>query len=166
MSRGGIVVAVLIGVAALVALLLLGGRLSAQRPAAVVLHYSVTGVQSDSLLARATAIAAEPHVARVRMAGEGKSSKGVLVFASLEDYASWRERRMAGFFNGFGPGATVESVRILRPDQIEKSQAMDLLGIGDVNIQYRNADNEAEGDADIDAVTVICADGAECEPSN
>lgn len=134
--------------------------------AGVVLQFKAADVQQGNLPVRAAALAVEPYVRRVRFSGEedGKAS-GVLLFDDVERFSRWRETEMAGFFALLGPGATIQSVKISRSDGLSGPDG-DLLGIGDVSIQYRNAENEAEGDADIDAVTVICGDGAECEPSN
>ena len=58
-------------------------------------------------------------------------------------------------------------MRIVQPEELAKAGATDLSQIADdISIIYSNSDNESEGDADIDAVTVICGDGAQCEPSN
>lgn len=117
----------------------------------------------------ATFAAAQPGVAqlRYRSRDDGAEVRGTVVFSSMDEFLAWRETEMTRFFSAFGQNIEIRSVRIVQPEELAKAGATDLSQIADdISIIYSNSDNESEGDADIDAVTVICGDGAQCEPSN
>jgi len=94
--------------------------------------------------------------------------EGALVFQEFEAFSLWREDRMEGFFQPVGGMNDLDvSLRIFRPDLLAQSDVPGREPIGDVSVSYRNTGNESAGDADIDAVTVICpGDQADCKPSN
>lgn len=167
MTRGAFwTIAITIVIIALVLAAAASSRLAA-RPAGLVVHFTASNIQPRTIAARAAAIAQEPYVGRIRFSRrEEGSASGVLLFDDINSFTGWRDGTMEGFFDALGPEATVQSVRIMRPEQLRASGGDELLGLGDVKIQYSNAGNEADGDADIDAVTVICGEGANCEPSN
>ncbi|MEP0316306.1 hypothetical protein [Hyphomonas sp.] len=94
--------------------------------------------------------------------------EGALVFQDFETFSLWREDRMEGFFQPVGGMSDLNmSLRVFRPELLAQSNVPGMEPIGDVSVSYRNTDNDAAGDADIDAVTVICpGEQADCKPSN
>ncbi|WP_370159307.1 hypothetical protein [Limimaricola soesokkakensis] len=94
--------------------------------------------------------------------------EGALVFQEFEAFSLWREDKMESFFQPVGGVSDLKmSLRIFRPDLLAQSNVPGMDPIGDVAVSYSNTGNESAGDADIDAVTVICpGDQADCKPSN
>ncbi|MXO84573.1 hypothetical protein GRI38_00805 [Altererythrobacter aurantiacus] len=138
--------------------------------AEVIMRVHVANVTStDQPLMLATFAASQPGVAQLRFRHRYNNAevRATIVFESMAHFLSWRETEMAQFFDAFGQNIEIRSVRIVRPEELAKAGASDLSQIADdIAITYRNSGNESEGDADIDAVTVICGDGAQCKPSN
>ncbi|WP_375259271.1 hypothetical protein [Citreimonas sp.] len=93
---------------------------------------------------------------------------GALVFSDLDSFSSWKEDGMTGFFDPVGGLAQVAtSMRVFRPNLLAQADDGMRSGFEDVSIRYRNSGNDAAGDSDIDAVTVLCpGDHADCKPSN
>ncbi|WP_338243775.1 hypothetical protein [Aurantiacibacter hainanensis] len=142
---------------------------SIQQEAAILMRFEMQNTTlSSGMLSAATQSATQPNVARLGLEdGETGEVSGLLVFATIDEFAAWRESSMDSFFGNFGEDASFRSVRIIRPANAELSGRSGLSQLADeIRISYQNAENEAAGDADIDAVTVICGDGAECTPSN
>ncbi|WP_156032403.1 hypothetical protein [Parvularcula oceani] len=95
--------------------------------------------------------------------------EGALIFADIAALAEWRDRRMQDFFEPMGgPDAMQTTIRVVNRDLMAR------YGLGsadmpleEVSITYANEGNDAGGDADIDAITVICpGDFSDCDPSN
>ncbi|PHP28654.1 hypothetical protein [Limimaricola cinnabarinus] len=94
--------------------------------------------------------------------------EGALVFQEFKTFSVWREDRMESFFQPIGGVNDLEmTLRIFRPELLAQSDVHGLGSISDVSVSYRNTGNDSAGDADIDAVTVICpGEQADCKPSN
>lgn len=91
--------------------------------------------------------------------------KGKLVCETEDAYAAWAENDLVTTFAPLGGIASVARLDISRPEANASSRMGG--GSGDTSITYQNTGNDATGDADIDAVTVICpGDYADCKPSN
>ncbi|MCZ4260608.1 hypothetical protein O4G76_07105 [Limimaricola sp. G21655-S1] len=94
--------------------------------------------------------------------------EGALMFQEFEAFSLWRKDKMESFFQPVGGVNDLDmSLRIFRPELLAQSNVPGMDPIGDVAVSYRNTGNDSAGDADIDAVTVICpGDQADCKPSN
>ena len=94
--------------------------------------------------------------------------EGALVFQEFEAFSLWREDRMESFFQPVGGMEDLEmTLHIFRPELLAQSDVHGTGALSDVSVSYRNTGNDSAGDADIDAVTVICpGDQADCKPSN
>lgn len=113
----------------------------------------------------------EKQLSRLEVPGlsaEVSRVEGALVFQDFETFSLWREDRMEGFFQPVGGMNDLDmSLRVFRPELLAQSKVPGMEPIGDVSVSYRNTGNDSAGDADIDAVTVICpGDQADCKPSN
>lgn len=115
-------------------------------------------------LEQAVRAAKSVHVARLSVGDDDFS--GLMVFQTEDEFVAWRNGPMLEIAGQVGGGATITSARLVFPGRLPGSSGELAKLAGDVSITYKNADNESEGDADIDAVTVICGDGADCQPSN
>lgn len=139
----------------------------------IVFEVSVPRAVADgSLLAVILDMAEAPQLSRVQVSDLFADASGVdatLVFEGLETFSLWRENEMEPFLRPLGgmAGANV-TLRIFRSDLLATGHPQQTAaGLGDVSVTYRNSGNDSAGDADIDAVTVICpGDDADCKPSN
>lgn len=135
--------------------------------AVVVLEFSAPEARAGDLVATAAEMARAPFVARIEVAGSGADrdgASGTLVFQDLDRFLDWRGRDMAAFFEPLGGlDAVSRTVRVDRPGLLARTQGGTAHG---ARIAYVNRDNDAAGDADIDAVTVLCSGDADCKPSN
>lgn len=134
-----------------------------------VLSFSAATTGGDPL-ATAAELARDPRAARVALRRDaGEAITGRLVF---EDVAALEAFRADGMADYFAPVGGMDSVEVemtaFRPALLRRSDAEALLdGLDSLSITYSNDGNRAAGDADIDAVTVICTGGdADCTPSN
>ncbi|PRY94477.1 hypothetical protein BCF33_0067 [Hasllibacter halocynthiae] len=113
-------------------------------------------------------LAGRPFVAQLDLsAAEGP--RGTLVFRSVGAFENWRRDERGEFYETFGGADAVEEESLaFRPDLLAISDPEELLaGLKTLSIAYVNTGNDSKGDADIDAVTVVCPGlGAECSPSN
>ncbi|XBQ16624.1 MAG: hypothetical protein ABL308_01825 [Oceanicaulis sp.] len=125
-------------------------------------------VSVPGVLARAET----PQLARLKLRERPDAPTavdGLLIFEDVSALTAWRQTRMDSFFEPMGGAGAIEmKIRLVDKALLEQ------YGLGgpdtpieNVSITYENTGNEADGDADIDAVTVICpGDFAECDPSN
>ena len=148
-----------------------GGGRGQAAPAAptVVLTFTAEDVQGDDFMAQAADTARAPYVAQITVSSEAQgAASGVLVFETLGRFSDWRDDGMSEFFEPFGGAASVETtLRAFRADLLQASDPRSAVGSEDMTVEYTNTDNDAAGDAEIDAVTVVCpGDDAECSPSN
>lgn len=117
-----------------------------------------------------SALTADPHLARlIATAGADGGVSGALVFEGVDAFRAWNDGEGSGFFDPLGEGASVErTLKVWRDDLV--GYLADQGGLGSLDglsIEYTNTDNDAAGDADIDAVTVVCSGtDADCKPSN
>lgn len=141
-------------------------------PPVVVLDFDARGIRSgEEVLPELLGLAESPQLAELTLSpGDEPSASGSLVFEGLDAFETWRDEDAQAFFDAFGDGATIErTVRIRRGALAAlagRDGSVGLGGLERVSIDYSTEDNEATGDADIDAVTVLCGEGADCEPSN
>ena len=146
------------------------GQDARQMPArpTVVMTFTVEDAQAEDLVSTATDLARAPFVAQLVVSPQESAASGTLVFRSPQRFSDWRSNRMETFFGRFGEAASIETtLRMFRADLLRTSDPRAGANVGGVSIAYSNADNDAAGDADIDAVTVVCpGDDAECSPSN
>ena len=143
-------------------------------PAAVVVSFLAEGLSSDvDATAVVLGMAAQPYVAEVgtseRRGEDGEDTtanlRGKLVFESEATYEAWVSGDMDDLFAPLGGVSEVARLDISRPEASASSSVGAVSR--DMSITYQNTGNDAEGDADIDAVTVICpGDYADCKPSN
>jgi hypothetical protein len=126
-------------------------------------------VSIGGVIARAN----EPQLARLVLRdppNEPASVHGTLLFSDVAELAAWRQSRMADFLAPMGGADELRTtIRIVNRD------LLNAYGLGNpdsalenLSITYTNTGNDASGgDADIDAVTVVCpGDFADCSPSN
>jgi hypothetical protein len=139
----------------------------------VVFEFTATDVAAEGdLIASVLEMAAAPQVSRLVASDPSADAarvEGALVFDGLDAFSRWRETEMDAFLQPVGGMAGLETtVRVFRAGLLAKGYPREAGGgLGDVSITYRNSGNKAAGDADIDAVTVICpGDDADCKPSN
>ncbi|SFP47660.1 hypothetical protein [Tranquillimonas alkanivorans] len=140
----------------------------------VVFEFTATDVQAEGdLTARILGMAEAPQVARVVTSGPPSDGatrvEGALVFDGLDAFSTWRESEMEPFFQPVGGTSGLDTtLRIFRADLVAAGNPDGAGGaLGDVSVTYHNSDNDSAGDADIDAVTVVCpGDHADCKPSN
>ena len=120
-------------------------------------------------MAVALKMAQEPFVARIDVpSGSEGSLMGTLVFDDPEAFTAFREGGMNAFFEPLGDPSTVQmDLTVFRPDLVREGDPSASGGLGGFSVNYSNDDNRSAGDADIDAVTVVCpGENAECSPSN
>jgi hypothetical protein len=101
--------------------------------------------------------------------GEGTSVNGMLVFTDIAGLTAWRGSEMEDFFAPLGGMDMVETtIRIVDRGRLaEYGLGTSDTPLENLTITYVNEGNESDGDADIDAVTVVCpGDFADCSPSN
>ncbi|WP_334061063.1 hypothetical protein [Limimaricola cinnabarinus] len=138
----------------------------------IVLEFSATEVKmAGDAVPNLLEMGKETQLSRLEvpdLGAEVSRVEGALVFQDFGTFSLWREDRMEGFFQPVGGMNDLDmSLRIFRPDLLAQSNVPGMDPIGDVAVSYRNTGNESAGDADIDAVTVICpGDQADCKPSN
>lgn len=135
---------------------------------AVVQFEARSGSSDEAIVPVITQAASQPHVAKLTLSQSDRTRvSGTLLFETMEGFETWRSSDMQPFFDQFGEEFSVTSLRVRLPRELARASDNGLASIADdINIAYRNTGNDADGDADIDAVTVICGDGADCTPSN
>ncbi|CUH40195.1 hypothetical protein JSE7799_02925 [Jannaschia seosinensis] len=139
----------------------------------VVYEFAATEVGAEpNLVAAMLNMAEEPQLSRLEVtdvSADTSGLEGALVFEGLESFSLWREDGMQSFFEQLGGvGSLDTTLRIFRPNLMAKGY-LDGTGnaLEEVSVNYRNSGNDSAGDADIDAVTVVCpGDHADCKPSN
>ncbi|SDY92553.1 hypothetical protein [Citreimonas salinaria] len=150
------------------------------RDVVVVVAFSATGLALENNAVNAVIeLARDPNLSDVEVSvaepepnENGPSNRydldGALVFSKLASFTQWHEKHMDNYFAPVGGLDAVEtSFHVARPDLLELKDLGAEHGLEDVSISYSNSGNDAAGDADIDAVTVICpGDHADCKPSN
>lgn len=138
----------------------------------IVLEFTVPDVEmAGDVVPDLLKMSQEKQLSRLEVSDLGAEIIGVegaLVFQEFEAFSLWREDRMESFFQPVGGMNDLEmSLRIFRPELLAQSAVPGMDSIGDVSVSYHNTGNDSAGDADIDAVTVICPDDqADCNPSN
>ena len=133
----------------------------------VVFDFTLAEPQGEDYVNEGLEMAQDPHVARLSVSADAAS--GSLVFEDFDAFTEWRETEMGAFFEPLGGPEVVEtSLRVTRADLLRASDPLAATdAMGSVSIEYSSSGNEATGDADVDAVTVICpGDDADCKPSN
>ena len=133
----------------------------------VVFDFTLAELQGEDYVDEGLEMAQDPHVARLSVSADAAS--GSLVFEDLATFTEWRETEMGAFFEPLGGPDVVEtSLRVTRADLLRATDPLAATdAMGSVSIEYSSSGNEATGDADVDAVTVICpGDDADCKPSN
>ena len=139
-------------------------RREAARPVAA-LEFSAQDVQAQDLLGTAADLGAHEFVARMEADPTAGGASGRLVFEGLETFANWRETQRDSFFAPLDAGRIETRLTLFRPGLLRRGDPQ--AEAGSVSVRYVNSDNDAAGDADMDAVTVVCpGDDAECSPSN
>ncbi|EKE43275.1 hypothetical protein OCGS_2612 [Oceaniovalibus guishaninsula JLT2003] len=135
-----------------------------------VLDFTVELGADIDPVAAVTQMAQSEHLARLDTDPDlAIGTSGKLVFQDPADYATWLQEEADTFF---GPVGGLEAVNlnalVFRPDLLSISDPEALLaGLENLSIRYVNMGNRSDGDADIDAVTVVCTGrGADCKPSN
>lgn len=114
----------------------------------------------------------EPHLARLVLRdppGEPVSVEGTLLFGDVDALVTWRRTRMADFLQPMGGARAIETtIRVVNRDLLgEYGLGNRASNLENLQVTYTNTGNTADGDADIDAVTVVCpGDFANCSPSN
>ena len=128
------------------------------------------GADADQdMMTAAASIAQDARIAEVTLAPEAGKISGTIV---LEDPNAFADLQDGGFDTLFAPLGGAESVEMqmtaFRPALLRMADPEALMeGMGELTIEYTNTGNDSEGDADIDAVTVICTGpDAKCTPSN
>lgn len=140
--------------------------------AVAVLEFTANDVNMErDVVSNVLDIAQEPSLSRLEISNltaETSRVVGALVFDEIEAFSVWRKEKMESFFQPIGEMTELDTtLRIFRPELLAQSDVQGLSSLRDVSITYRNSDNDSAGDADIDAVTVICpGDQADCKPSN
>lgn len=138
----------------------------------VVLEFNAPEVSLEGAdaFAGVLVLADDPHLARMIVSpGPDGGVSGALVFPGVDAFTAWHDGDGSGFFDPLGESASIEqTLRVSREDLMRHLEDAGGLGsLDELSIEYANTDNDAAGDADIDAVTVICAgDDADCKPSN
>lgn len=135
---------------------------------AMVMTVTADLQQRESPVSFASRLAMQPDVARVMLRERDQTRmSAVLVFNDRADFLTWQETQSGRFWTELGNSAKIRSVTV------SDRRLLDMAGLGragmlpeNVSVTYENTGETADGDADIDAVTVICSDGAICEPSN
>jgi hypothetical protein len=124
----------------------------------------------DDVISAGTELAGPDYVARVDVSPEPDGMvTGTRVFEDVAAFSNWRSDDMEEYFGPIGGAAGVAmDVTVFRPEALRRSDPDSFLGgLEGLSIHYANTGNHAAGDADIDAVTVICTGGdARCAPSN
>ncbi|MCJ7421753.1 hypothetical protein [Sphingomicrobium astaxanthinifaciens] len=140
---------------------------AAPAPALVVrLTADAPAVERPLLVAQR--LARDPRVARATFDNEdGALLALVLVFPDRADFSRWMNGGRPALLDGLGEGARIRSITLTDPALVRRA-GLDPRGLpaGNVSVTYANSGRTVEGDADIDAVTVLCTDGALCKPSN
>lgn len=136
-------------------------------PALLVRFALVDTVKHLPMLRASMRAAYSGRVRSLRFDREGPQLTGILAFESIQEFEEWGASGFEEFIAPFGPDASLRSLRFVRPNHSVIGDNDALAALAErIQVSYRNTGNEAEGDADIDAVTVICGDGATCKPSN
>ena len=139
-------------------------------PPVAVLSFTVSGLAPGAVMGAALDLAASEHLARLRTPPEGSDEqlRGALVFRGIEAARAWIEGEMADWRAPVGEAEIDMGLELYREDLLRMSDVETVLaGLEELDIEYTNTGNDAEGDSDIDAVTVVCTgDDPDCEPSN
>lgn len=148
------------------------GESTAAWETVLVLEFSATDVtMAGDVVPDLLEMGQEKQLSRLDVADLGAEIsrvEGALVFQEFEAFSLWREDKMESFFQPVGGVSDLKmSLRIFRPELLAQSNVPGMDPIDDVSVSYRNTGNDSAGDADIDAVTVICpGEQADCKPSN
>lgn len=100
---------------------------------------------------------------------EPANVNGTLLFADVAALVAWRQTQMEDFLTPMGGADEVETtIRLVNRELLDAyGLGRSDMGLENLSVTYTNADNASDGDADIDAVTVVCpGDFADCSPSN
>jgi hypothetical protein len=90
-----------------------------------------------------------------------------LVFPDREEFSRWYGVEAPDFLERLGNEATIWQTSWKDKALLETAGMNDLATMAEhFSVVYENSGSTEDGDADIDAVTTICADGAICKPSN
>ena len=142
----------------------------APAPPVAVIGFTVSGVAGRDALRAALDLASSPHLARLTTPREdaGEAMRGRLVFDSPDAARDWLEQDLETWSAPLQGAELVLSAEIYREDLLRRSDMQTVLdGLDELDIAYRNTGNDAAGDSDIDAVTVVCTGTeADCKPSN
>ena len=139
----------------------------------VVVDFTATDLAGADMFPNVVELARKPYVARLSLTPvvalplAKPPVSGMLVFEGIDAYEDWRSDGMHDFFDVLGESATVAStLRITRSDLLRASEPLAGGELGNVTVNYVNEGNTSEKDADLDAVTVICTEDANCSPTN